>query len=83
MLTSLDLSPYLNTQIELVSVGGESGDKARPCHYDWVKAIREQCVKANVLFNFKQIGAYFVKDGKTYHIARRLQQTQANINYKP
>jgi len=86
LLTSLDLSPYLNTQIELVSVGGESGDKVRPCHYDWVKAIREQCVKANVPSSFKQTGAYFVKDGKTYHIPRRLQQAQAkkaNINYKP
>ena len=70
----------------MVSVGGESGDKVRPCLYDWVKAIREQCVKANVPFSFKQTGAYFVKDGKTYYIPRRLQQAQAkkaNINYKP
>lgn len=86
LLTSLNLSDYLGEWIELVSVGGESGDKARPCRYDWVKAIREDCVKAKVPFHFKQTGAYFVKNGKEYRIPRKLQQTQAqkaNINYTP
>ena len=42
--------------IDWVIVGGESGPGARPMHPDWVIAIRDQCVKADVPFFFKQWG---------------------------
>ena len=58
-------------------VGGESGNEARECDYDWVLTIRRQCVEREVSFHFKQTGARFRKDHKLYHIKRRLQQAQA------
>ena len=62
---------------EQVTVGGESGREARVCDFDWVLRIRQQCVDANVPFHFKQTGANFRKEGREYHIPRRLQMEQA------
>ena len=84
MLTAIDLTPYLNDTIEEVSAGGESGFDARPCNYDWILALREQCIAKNVTFRFHQTGAHFIKDGKMYHIPRCYQLSQAhkaNIDY--
>lgn len=78
MLGPIDISPYLKTgKIDYVLCGGESGEKARPCHYEWILSTREQCMKYQVPFHFKQTGAVFVMNGKTYHIERKLQQSQA------
>ncbi|MEM7737642.1 MAG: phage Gp37/Gp68 family protein [Deinococcota bacterium] len=44
--------------IHWVIVGGESGKDARPMHPDWARAIRDQCIEADVPFFFKQWGAY-------------------------
>lgn len=65
------------TRIEQVTVGGESGEEARPCNYDWVLSIRKQCISQQVSFFFKQTGYRFIKDGKGYLIGRSLQQSQA------
>ncbi len=64
-------------KIEEVVVGGESGELARICQFDWVLDIRRQCVEAGVEFTFKQTGARLLKDGKLYRIPRRLQHSQA------
>lgn len=50
-LPNLDLSG-----INWVIVGGESGPGARPLESEWVLDIRDQCVKADVPFFFKQWG---------------------------
>lgn len=42
--------------IDWVIVGGESGPGARAMSGDWVRAIRDQCVREGVAFNFKQWG---------------------------
>lgn len=63
--------------IEQVIVGGESGENARVCNYDWVLEIRNACIENDVSFFFKQTGALFVKDGKSHKIERRLQSGQA------
>jgi protein gp37 len=42
--------------IQWVIVGGESGPGARPVEREWVKDIRDQCLRANVPFFFKQWG---------------------------
>lgn len=39
-----------------IIVGGESGVGARPMNIEWVRDIRNQCLKANVPFFFKQWG---------------------------
>ncbi|GMT50032.1 MAG: hypothetical protein IEMM0008_1571 [bacterium] len=49
--------PALNLKgIDWVIVGGESGPKARPVSSEWVIDIRNQCVKYQVPFFFKQWG---------------------------
>ena len=84
LLTDIDLSRYLAPCINQLIAGGESGPEARECRYEWILHLREQCVAANVSFYFKQTGANFVKDGRRYRVARRLQGAQArkaNIAY--
>lgn len=63
MLGPVDLSKYFNSMdllgwnyIDGVIVGGESGPGARPMHPDWVRSVRDQCVKAGTPFFFKQWG---------------------------
>lgn len=85
MLEKMDISKYLNAQIEEVAVSGESGVDARICDYDWVLDIRRQCVEKDVAFVFHQTGAKLLKSGKLYRINRPHQISQAqkaNIDYK-
>lgn len=77
LLEPIDLTPYLNASIEEVVAGGESGNEARLCKFDWVLQIREQCREKGVPFWFKQTGANFEKDGHVYCIARKYQHSQA------
>jgi protein gp37 len=39
-----------------VSVGGESGPRARPMKREWVLEIRDQCLRHKIPFFFKQWG---------------------------
>lgn len=50
-ITGLDLEG-----IDWVIVGGESGPRARPMDPRWAIEIRNQCVRSNVAFFFKQWG---------------------------
>ena len=78
LLEAIDFHDTLGSWCEQVTVGGESGRDARVCDYDWVLNIREQCIKSNVPFHFKQTGAHFRKDGKLYNIPRNQQMAQAH-----
>ena len=85
MIEAMDISAYLDATIEEVAVSGESVVYARPCYYEWILAIREQCVAHDIPFRFHQTGAYFFKDGRMYRIPRRYQLSQAhkaNIDYR-
>ena len=78
MLELIEIERYLESgKIEQVTCGGESGDNARPCHYEWILHTREQCLRTNTPFYFKQTGAKFVKDGRLYLIKRKDQIPQA------
>jgi protein gp37 len=49
--------PKLNLRgIDWVIVGGESGPGARPMNPKWATELRDQCLRANVPFFFKQWG---------------------------
>lgn len=48
-------------EIDWVIVGGESGPRARPMQAEWVRNIRDNCVRNNVPFFFKQWGGVFKK----------------------
>ena len=78
LLGAIDFHDGLGSWCEQVTVGGESGRDARVCDYDWVLNIREQCIKSNVPFHFKQTGAHFRKDGRLYNIPRNQQIAQAH-----
>lgn len=66
-LSDLDLAG-----IDWVIVGGESGPGARPMKADWVREIRNNCLRSGVPFFFKQWGGVFKKqtgrvlDNKTW-----------------
>lgn len=77
LLERIDLSPYLGSWLKQVVAGGESGDDARVCEHEWILALREQCISANVPFIFKQTGAHYKKDGRIYNVARKYQHLQA------
>ena len=84
MLESINIDVYLKTGgIDKVICGGESGENARVCNYDWILSMRNACSKYGVSFYFKQTGARFVKNGKLYNVPRKEQLSQAskaNIN---
>ncbi len=79
LIGAIDIEQYLQSGIiEQVLCGGENYDGSRPCHYDWVKQLSEQCRKYDVTFDFIETGSVFVKDGKTYHLPdKQLQAQQA------
>lgn len=84
LLEDISIEQYLD-DIELVVVGGESDKNARPLDYSWVLDIREQCIRRNVSFEFRQCGTHFIKDGKEYKLQTKdlcSQARKAGIDYK-
>lgn len=77
---TVSIERYLQKcQIEQVVCGGENYDGARPCNFDWVKALRNECVAHNVTFCFMETGTVFIKDGRRYNIPnKRLQSEMAH-----
>lgn len=67
-----------------IIVGGESGIGARLMQSEWVRDIREQCLKANVPFFFKQWGGVQKKkygrelDGRTWDDFPKNLDTKTN-----
>lgn len=83
LIEKVDIEKYLDG-VELVIVGGESDKNARPLDYEWVLAIREQCMRKNVSFEFRQCGTHFIKDGKKYTLSVKdlcSQARKANIRF--
>lgn len=84
LLEHIDIEQYLD-DTELVVVGGESDYNARPLDYSWVLDIREQCIRKNVSFEFRQCGTHFIKDGKQYKLQTKdlcSQARKAGIDFK-
>ena len=83
LLESINIVQYLD-DIELVVVGGESDYNARTFDYSWALSIREQCIRKNVSFEFRQCGTNFIKDGRQYKLQTKdlcSQARKANINF--
>ena len=78
LLEGINLMEHLGEWVEEVVVGGESGNEARICNFDWVLDIQKQCLQKNIPFHFKQTGARFMKGGHLYLIPRRFQHLQAS-----
>lgn len=74
----VSIKEYLPSgQIEQVLCDGENYGGARPCHYEWVKSLRDECVSSNVTFVFCGTGRRFIKDGKMYRLEGSIQNEQA------
>lgn len=67
-------------QIEQVICGGENYDGARPCDFEWIKKLREECVKSDTTFCFIETGTVFIKDGKRYYLPKK--QLQSEMAFK-
>ena len=83
MISAIDLEQHL-PGVDLVVAGGESDRFARPMDYDWVLSLREQCIRQNVSFEFRQCGTHFIKDGREYTLQKKdlcSQARKANIHY--
>ena len=75
LLGPLRISEYLDSgQIEQVACGGENYGGRRPCDFDWVRELREECVARDITFCFMETGTTFIKDGKEYIIRSKRQQ---------
>ena len=75
----VSIKKYLpSQQIEQVLCDGENYNDARPCYYEWVKSLRDECVEYNVTFVFCGTGRRFVKDGKLYKLEGSVQSEQAS-----
>lgn len=83
LLENINIEKYLD-DIELVVLGGESDPNGRVLDYDWVLNVREQCIRKNISFEFRQLGTNFLKNGRLYKIRTfdlSKQAKLANINY--
>lgn len=71
LLGPLDLTPWISS-LDWIITGGESGPRFRPVDVEWVRAIRDQSVNAQVAFFHKQNGGRTPKargrdlDGRTW-----------------
>lgn len=82
LIGAIDSAKYLASgQIDMVLCGGENYGGSRPCHYDWVKSLSDQCTAYDVTFNFIETGSVFVKGQKIYRIpSKQIQSNQAYIS---
>lgn len=62
--------------IDWVIVGGESGNKARPMHPQWVRSLRDQCAAASVPFLLKQWGEWL----PGHHYTPELQERDSSLS---
>ena len=78
----VSIAKYLPSgQIEQVLCDGENYAGARPCHYEWVKRLSDECRAYDVTFVFCGTGRRFVKDGRLYKIeSSELQSQQAHLS---
>lgn len=75
MLSKIDITTALASgQIENVNLGGEGLGGDRPCHYEWIRRVSDDCTKYRVNFTVNAIGSHFVKDGRMYLIDSQQEQ---------
>lgn len=72
LLGQIDIAKWLSSsEIGWVIAGGESGHHARPTEPDWFYHLRDQCLKFNTPFHFKQWGNWAPIDSAEKQIPRR------------
>lgn len=80
LIGQVSIEKYLiSGQIEQVICGGENYDGARPCNYDWVKLLHNECKAHNITFCFIETGTVFIKDGKKYKLPNKRLQSEMSF----
>ena len=75
LLGPLSIGGYLDSgQIEQIACGGENYGGCRPCDFEWVRKLREDCAARNITFCFMETGTLFIRDGREYRIRSKQQQ---------
>ena len=82
MLEDINFENCDFSNVDQISVGGESGNNARPINFDWVKKIHDFCKEKGISFYFHQTGANIFVNGKLYKIPRNKQHSQAYKAFK-
>ena len=87
LLGPVSIGSYLDSgQIEQVACGGENYGGYRPCDFEWVKLLREECEERDITFCFMETGTVFIKDGRKYRIkskqVQNLQAFQSGMSYQ-
>lgn len=55
--TGVEYDVDAQADLDWVIVGGESGNRARPCELDWIRSLVTQCKRVEVPVLVKQLGA--------------------------
>lgn len=77
LIGAVSIEKYLGDGVvEQVICGGENYDGARPCHFEWVQALRSECVRHTVTFCFIETGSVFIKDGRRYYMPKKTIQSE-------
>jgi protein gp37 len=73
LLGNIDLTPWLygDNRLDWVIVGGESGQSARACRLDWIRAIAKQCQKAGAAVFVKQAGSNAISNDAPLKLKNR------------
>jgi protein gp37 len=90
-LTGLMKGPddVMDSHVDAVILGGETGPGARPMHPDWVRSVRDQCAAVGVPFFFKGWGEWYIsghlveEKGYGYPNARPKRQDLIDITIHP
>lgn len=72
LLGELKVERWLQSTLNWVITGGESGPKARPASPKWFRSLHLQCMENQVAFHFKQWGDWAPGDGENLP-ARKVQ----------
>lgn len=77
LLGPVSLAPYLAaTHFDQVSAGGENYGGERPCHWERVQQLSQECRTTDTTFAFLETGTVFIKDGRTYRLPGKTLQAK-------
>jgi protein gp37 len=79
LLGRLDIARWLNSGLDWVITGGESGPKARPSSPSWFRDLLNQCMAHSVAFHFKQWGDWAPGQGISLAKARAQQTSDGTM----
>lgn len=83
----VSLKPWLETGLlDEVCGGGENYDGCRVCDFDWVKALRAECMATDTTFCWYETGTRLLVNGCEYYWTSKSRQSleayRSGANYK-